>query len=153
MFHCFKKAHQTLQNTVFSLTFDVWLLEKSRPNTAKYSVLSSCCIIKVQGTAPKHWKRPCFLQLLRTCCFKKAQQTLQNIVFYASSCITKSWAASESHWPPPTSLSVRAPGLGTRRWRVKPNQWSLRGALLAQATKSFSWSFKSLNRRHVFHPT
>ena len=25
-------------------------------------------------------------------------------------------------WPPPASLSVRAPGLGTRRWRVEPNQ-------------------------------
>ena len=37
--------------------------------------------------------------------------------------LQKHWVlATLQSWPPPTSLSVRAPGLGTRRWRVEPNQ-------------------------------
>ena len=101
--YCFKKANQTLQNTVFydytaslrfkaqqqktlqntvfSSTFDGLLLQKSRPNTAKYSVLFNFWWSVAPKKHTKHRKIQCFLQRLMICCFKKTDQTLQNTVF------------------------------------------------------------------------
>ena len=98
MFHCFKKAHQTLQNTVFSLTFDAWLPQKSRPNTAKYSVLCLRCIIKVQGTAPKTLEKTLFSSTFEDLLL---QESTANIAKYNVLCFKLyQEAASEGHWPP-----------------------------------------------------